>query len=132
MLIYIIVTKKSFKPVDFRPIWDRTIFNSISIILFSGSLKYTTITNANMLNMIYPVFVIILAPYVLGEVVNKSKYIYLITIMLGTYVVADPNFGSINRGDLMSFASSITAAISMLNLTKARIKNEGYLIEEIA
>ncbi|HHX70391.1 MAG TPA: hypothetical protein GX708_20350 [Gallicola sp.] len=25
MLIYIIVTKKSFKPVDFRPIWDRTI-----------------------------------------------------------------------------------------------------------
>lgn len=128
MFIYIVVTKKSFKSIDFKPIWNRTLFNSFSIIMFSASLKYTTITNANMLNMIYPVFVIILAPYVLGEIVNKSKYIYLLTVMLGTYIIADPHFGSINKGDLLSFASSLTAAISMLNLTKAREKNEGYLI----
>lgn len=128
MFIYIVATKKSFKSPDFKPILNRTIFNSFSIILYSAGLNFTTITNVNMLNMLYPVFVVLLAPLFLKESIKKSTYFYLIAIMIGSYVVADPHFGSINKGDLLSFTSSITAAISILNLKKAREKNEGYLI----
>lgn len=128
MFLYIVISKKSFKANAIKPIVRRAIFNSFAIILLSSSLNFTTITNANMLNMTYPVFVILLAPLVLKEKIKKSTYLYLIAIMLGSYIIADPQFGSVNRGDLMSFVSSMMAGISVLSLKEASNKDEGYII----
>lgn len=128
MFAYILISKKTFKPNNFKPIVRRAIFNSFAIMLMSSALNYTTMTNANMLNMTYPVFVILLAPLVLKEKIKKSTYFYLIAIMLGSYIIADPQFGSINRGDLMGFASSVMAGISVLSLKEASNNDEGYLI----
>lgn len=128
MLIYIFITKKSFKSPDIKPIISRAVYNSIAIILFSIAFNYTTITNVNMLNMTYPLFVILIAPYFTKEVIKKSTYLYLIIIMLGVYIVADPQLGNFNLGDGLSLLSAVFAALSILSLTKARVKNEGYLI----
>ena len=128
MFGYIIISKKTFKANRFKPIARRAIFNSFAIILMSSALNYTTMTNANMLNMTYPVFVILLAPLVLKEKIKKSTYFYLVAIMLGSYIIADPQFGSINKGDIMSFVSSIMAGVSVLSLKEASNENEGYLI----
>lgn len=128
MSLYILISKKSFRPNYFKPIVRRAIFNSFAIILLSSALNFTTITNANMLNMTYPVFVILLAPIILKEKISKSTYFYLIAIMLGSYIIADPQFGSINKGDLMGFGSSVMAGISVLSLKEASNKNEGYII----
>lgn len=128
MTAYILISKKTFRPNDFRPVLRRGIFNSFAIILLSGALNYTTITNANMLNMTYPVFVILLAPLILKETIKRSTYFYLVAIMIGSFIIANPQFGSINKGDLMSFASSIIAGISIISLKEASNKNEGYLI----
>jgi len=128
MFTYIVATRRTFKAPDIKPIISRTVFNSFSIMLYSAALNYTTMTNANMLNMVSPVFVVLLSPYYLKEDVKKNSYIYLFTIMLGTYFVANPKFGSVNKGDLLSLLSSLTAAISIMDLTKARRKNEGYII----
>lgn len=128
MFIYILLTKKSFKSPDLKPIIYRSVYNSIAIILYSIAYNYTTITNVNMLNMTYPLFVIIIAPYFTKEVIKKSTYFYLAIIMFGIYVVANPQFGNINIGDLLALSSAVFAAFSILSLTKARLKNEGYLI----
>ncbi len=128
MLIYILYKRKSFKPNDFKPIGIRAVFNSLAIISLSSALNYTTITNSNMLNMTYPVFVVLLAPLVLKETIKKSTYIYLVAIMFGSYVIANPSFGSINIGDLMSFVSAMLAGVSIVSLKQASNKNEGYLI----
>ena len=128
MFIYIIATKKSFKPNDFKPILSRGVFNSFAIMLMTGALNYTTMTNANMLNMTYPVLVILLAPIILKEKIKKSTYIYLVAIMLGSYIIADPSFGNINRGDLMGILSALTASISVISLKDASNKNEGHVI----
>ena len=128
MFIYIIATKKSFKSDKIKPIIARAIFNSISLILFSLSLQYTTITNTNMLHMSYPVFVILLAPFVTKEKNKISTFMYLFIIMLGSYLVSDPSFAKVNFGDAIALASAIFAAISILFLTEARKYNEGYLI----
>ncbi|HZJ99683.1 MAG TPA: DMT family transporter, partial [Tissierellaceae bacterium] len=128
MFIYMLATKKSFKPDDFKPILSRGVFNSFAIILMTGALNYTTMTNANMLNMTYPVLVILLAPILLKEKIKKSTYLYLAAIMLGSYIIADPTFGNINRGDLMGILSSLTASISVISLKDASNKNEGHVI----
>lgn len=128
MLLYILIKKKSLKPVNIKPILIRGICNSLAISIFAMSFKYTTITNANMLHMTYPVFVILLAPYFLNEKPNKSNYIYLLIIMVSSYIIVNPKFNSVNIGDIISLASAIIAALSIMTLTAARKSDEAYLI----
>lgn len=128
MYIYIISTKRSFKAGNIKPIATRAILNSISLILFSWALQYTTITNNNMLHMTYPAFVILFTPIITKETIKKSTYLYLLIIMLGSYIVANPSFSSINIGDLISLASAVVASFSIIALSEARKSNEGYLI----
>ena len=76
----------------------------------------------------YPVFVILLAPFITKEKNKKSNYIYLFMIMLGSYIVSNPSFSNINVGDTASIGSAIFSALSIFALTQARKNNEGYLI----
>lgn len=128
MFIYMVSTNKSFKTNKFKHIFIRSAFNSISIMLFSLGFQYTTITNANMLQMTYPVFVLILAPIIYNDKINKKSYLYLGIIMVGCYLVAFPNFTSINIGDVYSVLSSVAAAISILSLKEASKFDESYII----
>lgn len=128
MFLYIIYKKKPFKVNDIKTIATRSVLNSLALIMFSWSLKYTTITNTNMLHMTYPLFVILFAPFITKEENNKTTYFYLASIMIGSYIVSNPSFGSINKGDMIAFLSAIVAGTSVLYLTKARRNDEGYII----
>lgn len=128
MFFYIIFTKRSFKAVKINYIFARSITNCISIMLFSLGFQYTTVTNANMLQMTYPIFVMILAPLIYREKIKKSSYVYLCIIMLGCYLVTLPKFDNINVGDILSLVSAISAAVSVLFLKEVSKYNEGYII----
>lgn len=128
MAIYIIITKKSFKANDMKPIALRGVFNSFAIMLVAMSLQYTTMTNANLINSIYPVFVILFTPFITKEKVKKSTYIYLALVIVGSYIVANPSFSDINKGDFIALISSVAAALSVMALSDANKSNEGYII----
>ncbi len=128
MFFYIIFTKKSFRPKKFKYIINRSLTNCLSIMLFSLGFQFTTVTNANMLQMTYPVFVMILAPIIYKEKIKKSSYLYLTVIMIGCYLVAFPDFSSINIGDFLSIISAILAGFSVLSLKEASKYDEGYII----
>lgn len=70
-LLYVIIKKKPLKPNNIKYVSLRAIFNTLAIILFFVGVEYTTITNANMLNMTYPVFVFLIAPYLNKEKIKK-------------------------------------------------------------
>ncbi|NLC03272.1 MAG: DMT family transporter [Tissierellia bacterium] len=53
---------------------------------------------------------------------------YLIIIMIGIYIVANPSFGSFNIGDLLSLISALFASLSILSLTQSRKENPAYMI----
>lgn len=125
---YILIKKKSFKAPDIKPIIYRSGFNSFAIMLYSIAFSYTTITNINMLNMTYPIFVLLFAPYFTKEIIDKKNYIYLAIIMTGSYIVANPSFGNINVGDLLALASAVMASFSIMSLTNATQNNKSYII----
>lgn len=128
MFIYMLITKKSFIPNKIVPITKRAIFNSASVILATVALNYTTLTNANVLHLTYPVFVVILAPFVTRESSTKSAYLYLILIFIGSYIISDPDFTNVNLGDFAAFSSAIFAALGFLYLTESRKTECGTLI----
>lgn len=128
MFIYIIYKKKSFRPNNVKNIAIRAVLNGTALIMFSGALQYTTITNTNMLHMNYPVFVILFAPLITKEENKKMTYIYLMIIMVGSYIVTNPSLGNFNKGDLMAFISAILVGISILYLTMAIRDDQAYII----
>lgn len=128
MLIFMILTKKSFKANKMKYIAIRSISNGLSILLFSIGFQLTSITNANMLQMTYPVFVMIIAPVFFNEKFSKKSYILLLFIMFGCYLVVNPDFSSINYGDVFSLVSSLAAAFSVLALKEARKYDDTYII----
>ena len=118
----------SFKPVRKKPVFIRSALNASALILLTASLNYTTITNANMIHLTYPVFVFLLARFITGESLRPSAFIYLFLILVGSYIVSDPHLGSINIGDLISFGSAFFAGTSILYLTQARRTESSIII----
>ena len=117
----------SFKPVKKKPLYIRSALNSLAFILLTGSLNFTTITNANMINLTYPVFVFLLARFITGEVLKPSAFVYLFLILVGSYIVSDPHLKSFNIGDLIAFGSAFFTGTSILYLTETR-KTESTVI----
>jgi drug/metabolite transporter (DMT)-like permease len=65
------------------------------IFLFE-SYRYTTISNATISYYFAPIFVMILAPWVLKEKLTSVKVICIITAMIGLFLIVNPGAGSAN------------------------------------
>jgi drug/metabolite transporter (DMT)-like permease len=125
---YMIINKKSFVSNDWKPVLERAGLNGVSILMSSWALKYTTITNASILHMTYPVFVIVLAPYITKEENKLINHVYLITIMIGIFTISQPSFNSVNIGDAASVISAIFSALSIFALIEAGKNNSSDII----
>lgn len=64
----VLIRKKGRLPIKYKYIVIKGIFNTICLLIFSIDFRYTTITNANMLQMTYPIFVILLTIRNLNQV----------------------------------------------------------------
>lgn len=130
-IISFIMLKKSgqsFVPVNTRMVAWRAVFNTISAMLFFFSLKYTTVTNANMLGMTYPLWVVIFAPILLKEKFEIKNIAFVILALIGVYLIVHPQFASINLGDICAFGAGVTASIAVLALRQARKYDTTYVI----
>lgn len=78
--------------------------------------------------MTYPVFVIVLAPYITKEENKLINYVYLITIMIGIFTISQPSFNSVNIGDAASVISAIFSALSIFALIEAGKNNSSDII----
>jgi len=117
---YMLAKRKSIIPNHFKYILQRTVFNTIAVMLFFTGVQYSTITNANMLNMTYPVFVFLFAPIINREQSSPLTLIYLLMTLLGAFFIIDPSFEAANYGDFFSLLSGITAGFAITTLRQAR------------
>ena len=117
---YLLRGSEKIRPNNFRYVLMRAGFNTIAVLLFFTGIQYTTVTNANMLNMTYPAFVFILAPFINRE---KGKYIHILFLALtlvGTYLIIFPDFNNVNPGDVYAFLSAVVAGFALTSLREAR------------
>ncbi len=117
---YILITQSPLKPKRMKYMILRGIFNMLAIGLFYWSVKYTTVTNANLLNMTYPVFVAMLSPLLLGEHLKFRDWFVLALAGVGIYLVINPDFQRVNIGDLIGLACGVAAGFAIITLRLAR------------
>lgn len=126
--IYMFRTKTSFIPKKISWVLTRAIFSFAALIAFFYAVKHSSVTNANMLNMTYPVFIFLLAPLFKLERMKKVSFIFLVMAMAGIYLIIFPDFSNINKGDLIGLLSGIGGAIAIISLSMARKNDSTVLI----
>jgi drug/metabolite transporter (DMT)-like permease len=128
MLVYVAIQKKSLRPHKRHYVLLRAVSNfGVVIFLFLG-VQSTTITKANMLNMTYPMFVFVIAPFINREKAKFFNYLFLLITMVGVYLITFPDFSRVNFGDLYALVSGIFGGFAVSILRESRKYDETYLI----
>jgi len=117
-------TTRSFKPQSPRWVFLRAVANTISVLLFFAALDTTTVTNANLLNMTYPAFVLLFAPWINREATRPLHYLLLVLALGGASLVLRPDLGGLTPGDLLGLVSGLVAGFAIPCLREAR-KHDG-------
>lgn len=120
--------KISLIPNNWSLIIQRGIYNTLAVLLFFWSVQKTTLTNANMLNMTYPLFIFLIAPFINPEKTPRILFAFLLTALAGIYLVIKPDFSAVNIGDLVALLSGLAAAFGVITLRKARSYDSTALI----
>lgn len=128
MIVFIRRKGRSVKPNNVRLVVWRGVLNTAAVLTLYVSLKYTTVTKANMLNWSFPVFVFLVSPFVNKEKPGLVKYLFLVLAVAGIYFVVDPDFSSINPGDVSAFASAVLGAAAVCVLRESRKYDDSYVI----
>src|SRR4030042_2873822 len=127
-LYYLRSRKLSVIPNRWSLVIWRAVLSIAALILFFYSVQYTSVTNANMLNMTYPVFIFMVAPLFWKQKIKALAVFYLIITITGIYLVIRPDFSSINPGDLLGLLSGIVAAFAIIALSKPRDHDSTVII----
>lgn len=120
---YVHTSGKYYPMVKPFNIYMRGIFNTTSVIFFFLGVQYTTISNTNLLNMTYPVFVFLISPFITKEKIQRDLLFFLILVLAGIYFVVIPegsSASSVNKGDVYALLSGITAGFGITFLREAR------------
>lgn len=115
------LTRHSPRPHAWRWVATRALTNLAAVLLFYHAIRWTTVTNANVLNLTYPLFIAILGPLVLGERFGLRQALALGLGGPGIWLVIRPDFAAgLNRGDVLGLACGVVSSISILSLRRAR------------
>lgn len=130
---YTIITRRTIKPEKPVFVYMRGFFNALSVIFFFMGVQYSNVSKANLLNMTYPVFVMLLSPLINKEKNTHSVILYLTIIMAGIYLIVIPGhsgsgFSDINKGDIFALMSGITAGFGISFLREARKSNSIHVV----
>lgn len=122
------IKKISIIPQKITLVVWRAVLNTAAVIVFFYSLTFTSITNANMLNMTYPVFIFLISPMFIKEKSPRILYLFLGISLIGIYFIINPNFQYVNKGDVIALISGIIAAFAIVTLRMAREYDNTFLI----
>ncbi len=118
--ISVAVKKRSVRPNRFRFLVGRTLGNTSAVFCFYKAVEATTVANANILNMTYPIFVAMIAWFFLREQRDGVALGVVPLAFAGIWLIVAPAGMDWNWNNGWGLASGITAsfAIVFLNLSR--------------
>lgn len=126
---YVLYFKKSIRPNNWQSVIGRSFFNILSASFFFLGIQYTTITNANMLNMTSPVYIFLLVHFFEPDQQRSLRqFLFLALTIVGVYLIVGADFSRINLGDVYGALSGLFGGIAISVLHQARKYDDAYVI----
>lgn len=120
----LLIKRKIPRPRQYRFLLGRTAFSLLAVVFFYKAVEVTTVAEANILNMTYPVFIAIISWIVFREQRDIIAFGMTIVAFCGILLVLVPGELRIASQSLWGLASGITAAFAVIFLNLARQKND--------
>ena len=126
LLGFVIVTsllcfrRRSPHPRNYTLLIGRAVANSVAVYCFYQAVQTTTVSNANILNMTYPIFVALITWGFLPEQRDDRMMVALLAAFAGIVLILYPGEMTFNHNHLWGLASGISAALAIVCLNLSR------------
>ncbi len=116
ILIVMMFTQNKIKVVKKRYLIGRTVFNCIAVYCFFMGVDLTSVSQANILNMTYPIFIAVFSWIFLKEQRDALAVFIVILAFIGVWLILEPSKMTFNVNSLWGLASGVSAAIAIIYL----------------
>jgi drug/metabolite transporter (DMT)-like permease len=123
LLGWMAISRRGIHPKNVKGLILRGLTNLAAVFMFYHAINYTTITNANLLNLTYPAFVALFSPLLLSQRLNRREWGVLALAGAGIYLVVNPSFQGVNLGDVLGLGAGVMAGFSIIALSLVRRGN---------
>jgi drug/metabolite transporter (DMT)-like permease len=114
------VTKKKLVVKKKRYLVGRAAGNCIAVYCFFKGVDLTSVAQANILNMTYPLFIAIFSWMFLKEPKDLISYFIVLMAFVGVWLILSPDKMNFNTDSLWALASGVSAAIAIIYLNLSR------------
>ena len=108
------------RPRNYHLLLGRTVFNCVAVYCFYMAVKYTSVAEANILNMTYPVFVALISWFLLRNQRDAVALMMVAVAFAGIWLILAPGKIDFKTANLWGLASGLSASLSMTYLNISR------------
>jgi len=123
-----IYQKQPPAPRNYHLLFGRTIANCVAVYCFYQAVQYTTIAEANILNMTYPVFVAVFSWVWLRHQRDGVAMLMVAVAFAGIWLILAPGKVELKVENLWGLASGITASVAILYLNVSRQVHDTHTV----
>jgi len=126
-----LIQKQSFRPKNYHVLLGRTIANTVAVFCFYKAVAMGSVSEANILNMTYPLFVAIFSWIFLKNQRDIFSIVVVFVAFLGVWMVLAPGGTThmgIGEGNIWGLASGIAAAAAIIYLNVSRRYHDSQTI----
>ena len=107
-------------PKRYHLLIGRTLGNCIAVYCFYQEVRYTSVAEANILNMTYPIFVAILSWVLLRQQRDPVALAMVVVAVTGVWLILQPGSMDLGLNSLWGIGSGVSAAFAILYLNLSR------------
>ena len=108
------------RPVNYHLLIGRTLSNCVAVYCFYMAVRFTSVAEANILNMTYPVFVALIAWVLLRSQHDPIALAMVGIAFAGIWLILAPGKIDFQAVSFWGLASGLAAAVSMTYLNVSR------------
>lgn len=114
------ISRQAPRPQRYHLLVGRAVANSVAVYCFYMAVKYTSVAEANILNMTYPVFVALLSWGLLREQRDPTALALVAVAFAGIWLILAPSKIDIKLTNLWGLASGVSASFAIMYLSVSR------------
>ena len=108
------------RPRSYHLLLGRTVFNCVAVYCFYMAVEFTSVAEANILNMTYPVFVALISWALLREQHDPVALVMVAVAFAGIWLILAPGKLDLKTANLWGLASGLSASVSVTYLNVSR------------
>jgi len=122
--VVMLIKRQPLKPKKYKYLIGRTLANCVAVYCFFKGTDLTSVAQANILNMTYPVFIAVISWFYLKDQRDIISIIIVLISFAGIWLILDPGKMRYNFDSLWALASGISAAVAIIYLNLCRKDND--------